>query len=193
MTVWFTSDHHFGHAKILEYSNRPFSNIDEMNSTLIKNWNASVKPSESVYFLGDFALCKEDLAIEIIKQLNGNKYWIFGNHDRYLKKSKRFCGYWSLERDMMEIDINGQKIVLCHYALRTWHSQHRGAWNIHGHSHGSLPRLPGYKQIDVGVDCWDMKPVSFDTLKEEMDKISFKPVDHHGARGFDSLPESELK
>ena len=34
--VWFTSDTHFGHAKIIEYCDRPFADVQEMNETLVE-------------------------------------------------------------------------------------------------------------------------------------------------------------
>jgi len=52
--TWFTSDTHFGHFNIIEYCNRPFKTVDEMNSKLIRFWNERVKPDDIVYFLGDF-------------------------------------------------------------------------------------------------------------------------------------------
>ena len=37
--VWFTSDTHFGHAKIIEYCDRPFANVQEMNKKLINRYD----------------------------------------------------------------------------------------------------------------------------------------------------------
>jgi len=34
--------------------NRPFAGIDEMNGTLIANWNSAVSDADEVYILGDF-------------------------------------------------------------------------------------------------------------------------------------------
>lgn len=56
VTIWFTSDLHLNHSKIIEYCNRPFSNIEEMNEMLINNWNSVVKPKDIVFCLGDIAL-----------------------------------------------------------------------------------------------------------------------------------------
>ena len=79
--IWITSDTHFNHYNIIEYCNRPFSNVDEMNKELIKRWNSVVKKNDKVWHLGDFFLGKKDDAADIISHLNGNIYLIKGNHD----------------------------------------------------------------------------------------------------------------
>ena len=56
MTTWFTSDLHFGHANIIEYSGRPFRDVDHMNRALIERWNALVQPADTVWVLGDVAM-----------------------------------------------------------------------------------------------------------------------------------------
>ena len=52
--IWFTSDEHYAHSRILKYSNRPFSSLDEMHDTLIQNNNKIVKKNDTVYHVGDF-------------------------------------------------------------------------------------------------------------------------------------------
>ena len=51
--LFFTSDTHFDHKNIIRYCNRPFSSIEEMNNFLIKRWNATVGPDDTVFHLGD--------------------------------------------------------------------------------------------------------------------------------------------
>ena len=75
-----------------------------------------------------------------------------------------------------------QRIVLCHYALRVWDKSHYGTWALYGHSHGTLPDNPHARAIDVGVDCHDFAPVSYERVREIMAAKTFVPVDHHGAR-----------
>ncbi len=180
MTVWFTSDLHLGHANIIKYSERPFASIQEHDELLVKAWNDRVRPGDLVYCLGDFALCDVERATRLASRLSGQKYMVWGNHDKYSRKSAEFCAQWIWARDLADITVGSQRIVLCHFAMRTWNQSHRGAWNLHGHSHGSLPDDPHALQLDVGVDCWGYAPVSFDTLAARMTKKNYQPVDHHG-------------
>ncbi len=178
MTVFFISDTHFGHGNVIKYSRRPFSDVKEMDEAIIDTWNNVVKPGDRVYHLGDFSFHRPEKSQRILDRLAGQKFLIRGNHDWSIDKwAKGFI--WM--KDLEVIKIDGQKVFLSHYAMRTWESSHHGAWNLHGHSHGSLPRLPGYKQADMGVDCWGFRPVPFEEIKAQMDAIEFSPVDHHGA------------
>ena len=55
MAIYLISDTHFHHENILYTCKRPFSNVQEMNATLIANWNNTVGADDTVYHLGDFA------------------------------------------------------------------------------------------------------------------------------------------
>lgn len=177
--VWFTGDTHYGHSRVLEYCSRPFSSMEEMDEALIERWNAVVKPGDRVFHLGDFALCKAERAIAIARRLKGQKFLIFGNHDKRLRDNVEFLGTWIWARDMAQIEVLDQKITLLHYAMKVWNQRHYGAWQLYGHSHGSLPEDERSKQCDVGVDCWDYSPVSFETIKEHLAGRHSDPVDHH--------------
>lgn len=180
MTIWFTSDTHYGHRRVIEYAGRPFTDVDMMNNEMIRRWDERVKPGDLVYHLGDFALCEAGTATTIAKSLRGQKYIVWGNHDKGLRKDAKFVGQWIWNRDLTQIEVEGQKIILCHYAMKTWNQMHRGSWQLYGHSHGSLPDDPASLQLDVGVDCWDYAPVSFEQIKQRMAQKKFVPVDHHG-------------
>lgn len=188
MTVFFTSDLHLGHARVIDYCRRPFANVDEMNQALVARWNARVKSYDDVYILGDLALCKPGLAAALVGRLAGRMRLVFGNHDKALRKSYEGSGLFEWCKDLAEVKVpdidapdGAQRITLCHYPMITWPKSHHGAWMLHGHCHGSLPDDRRALRLDVGVDVWDYAPVSYDEIKARMSKKAFKPVDHHGA------------
>jgi calcineurin-like phosphoesterase family protein len=181
--VYFTSDTHFGHANIIRYSNRPFASADEMDRELIRRWNEVVKPGDTVYHLGDFAVGGGP-AEPYLDQLNGDIVLIVGNHEnRALRCPRRF----KLVTGLLEIDVKivedgktiKQAITLCHYAMKVWNKSHHGAWQLYGHSHGTLPDPQDARQFDVGVDCWDFRPISVEQVQAKMATKSWVPVDHH--------------
>lgn len=154
--IWFTADEHYGHTNIISYCNRPFKDVEEMNETIIKNFNDVIQTSDTVWHIGDFTLKDIHYATDIMKQLRGVHRFIQGSHDR-----------WAIKGDlssMVEINVEGIRITLCHYAMRRWPRSHYGSWQLYGHSHGELP--PEGRQYDVGVDNNNFYPVSFEKLKE---------------------------
>jgi calcineurin-like phosphoesterase family protein len=156
--LFFTADTHFDHANIIKYCNRPFSSLKEMNDSLIENWNHVVKPEDIVYFLGDFAFHRPEYFANV---LNGHKRLVIGSHDKDLKSLYR---PWAFEEvsPLKEINVGGQSVTLCHYAMRRWLKSHYGAWHLYGHSHGNLP--PIGKSWDVGVDNNNFAPLSWQDI-----------------------------
>lgn len=156
MTTYFTSDTHFGDIRILRIDKRPFKSLDEHDTALIANWNAVVTPADTVWHLGDFALGPSDERVaEMIAELKGEKHLITGNNDGPGTLS---APGWRSIGQYAEVEVGGTRLVLCHYAFRTWNAMGRGTLNLHGHSHGLLKTAP--KQYDVGVDVWDYRPVT---------------------------------
>jgi calcineurin-like phosphoesterase family protein len=175
MAQFFTSDTHFGHANIIGYCNRPFSSTEEMDEALIQNWNLYVKPTDEVFHLGDFAFGSDMSAGRanlIRRRLNGSIYLIEGNHEKIAKAMRASSFAWI--KHYCEIEIYKQAIVLFHYGMRTWHHDLRGTWHLFGHSHGGL--TPYGKSFDIGVDCWNFRPLSFEEVKIEMDKREIGPA-----------------
>ena len=161
--IWFTSDTHFGHANIIKYSNRPFANVDDMDEQLIQNWNKRVGKNDLVYHLGDFSFHKDfTKTTEIFNRLNGVKELILGNHDYMPVPNMN----WHSVSHMRALKGFSQKVVLCHYAMRVWDQSHRGAIHLYGHSHGTLPG--DSQSMDVGVDCTNYAPISYDEIKEKL-------------------------
>lgn len=61
-----------------------------------------------------------------------------------------------------------------HYAMRVWNKRGQGAWNFYGHSHGKLPPEEGALALDVGIDCWNYRPVSLHTIRDKMIEHGWK-------------------
>lgn len=179
MNYFFTADTHFGHRNIVKYSNRPFKDVEEMDEEMVKRWNSVIGIDDTVYHLGDVYLCSKRRGNEIIHSLNGNINLIVGNHDRHNLKDLTNSGRFSNIADIDEITIEGTKVVLCHYAMRIWNKSHHGSYHLYGHSHGSLPDDPHSLSFDVGVDCHDYYPITWDRVKQIIDTKKYKPIDHH--------------
>ena len=154
MAVFFTSDSHFGDHRTLNIWKRPFSGTAEMDALLIERWNAAVAPEDELWHLGDFARRPADVP-GLLARLNGVKHLVRGNNDPPATLATKG---WASVQDYAEIELEGRALVLCHYPFRTWNGQHKGAIDLHGHSHGRLKPLP--RQADAGVDAWDFRPVT---------------------------------
>jgi calcineurin-like phosphoesterase family protein len=171
--AWFTADTHFGHAKIISHAKRPFKTVDEMDEALITAWNEQVKPTETIYHLGDFNYRSEKLTSWYLSRLNGHIHLIYGNHDD--KFARKFARLFASVQEVKYLEMNNTKITLYHYAQRVWRNSHRGAWQLYGHSHSSLPNY--HRSMDVGVDAVGYRPISFDEIKVYMD--TQQVTNHH--------------
>lgn len=155
--IFFTADTHFGHANALTKGWRQFSSTEEMDETIIENWNKTVGRKDVVYHIGDFKMAKWLYT----SRLRGKITLIRGNHDH----KKALIGESFTEvRDVLF--LKELHIFMCHYPMRTWHKSHYGSFNFHGHAHGGLKEWDN--QMDVGVDCWDFRPISFEEIKNRM-------------------------
>jgi calcineurin-like phosphoesterase family protein len=127
-----------------------------MDAAMVARWNEVVHPNDDVWHLGDFALkIRAAEAGALLRSLNGRKHLVTGNND---PPETIGLGEWSSVQAYAEITVDLHRLVLCHYAFRTWNGMAKGALNLHGHSHGRLKPLP--RQTDVGVDCWDFRPIT---------------------------------
>ncbi len=176
--VFFTSDWHLNHARMISHAKRPFRSVSEMNAALIHNFNSMVGPRDDVWFLGDFVLGEKrfENAKAFLEKIRGKKHMILGNHD---PRTKEFFKLFDSCAEYREIKVEGQRICLFHYATRVWNRSHRGSWMLYGHSHGSLPDDPTSRSIDVCVDCHNYFPISFDEVTAIIATKSYAPVDHH--------------
>jgi len=181
MTTWFTADQHFAHTRIIEYVRRPFSSVEEMDSSMIQRWNERVRPEDVVYHLGDFTLSNYKGFEYYLNQLNGTIFFIPGGHDKRWMDSYRkdvVDKKFTVVSPLITIKAKDVELVLCHYALLTWEKAHYGTIHLHGHSHGNLGCIgrsqegsgakPGFR-LDVGVDCNNFYPVSITDILNRID------------------------
>ena len=171
---YFTSDTHFSHSNIIKYCNRPYADAGEMDRALIENWNAIVKPEDTVYHMGDVAFASPERTTNIVNNLNGYKILILGNHDRAEKKMLN-RGFQEVQQSL-QIELEGGVIAnLSHYPYRGTDDPHHktkfdnknleddGRLLLNGHVHTAWDIKAGkYKNwmINVGVDVRNYKPVS---------------------------------
>lgn len=170
--IWFTSDLHLGHANIIHSCQRPFETIEEMNQTLIHNYNSMVAKNDTVYILGDlsFRIPVEE-ANDLIRKLKGKKILIRGNHDKQYDPTL-FEGIY----DFYELKgFYKYPIILMHYPMLEWPKSRQGSLHLHGHQHNKFEYNERMKQADilrydVGVDANDYFPVSLNSIKDYMTK-----------------------
>lgn len=179
MNTFFTSDTHFGHANIIRFCTRPFTNIYEMDTELVKRWNEVIKPEDDVYHLGDFSF-RGKLSPQVYKaKLNGKIYLVPGNHDKLSKYGPEF----NILPPLYDIKFKDISITLCHYSMRVWNKSHYGAWQLYGHSHSTLKSYG--KSLDVGVDNHNYYPWSFEEIEEYMNKQPANGNCFENLPGFD--------
>lgn len=162
METYFTSDLHLGHRGVIEFQNRPFDSVEDMNRTIIHNFNSLVHANDILYILGDLThRIPESQANELIKKLKGKKILICGNHDGDYDKSLFEEIY-----DYREFNHEKLKYVLMHYPLLEWNrSRHNSSIHLHGHIHSDgryneENRTNGVSKYDAGVDANNYYPVS---------------------------------
>ena len=178
--TFFTSDTHFWHTNILEYCNRPFETIEEMNEEIIKRWNDKIGKNDIVFHLGDFAFCGSTLYNNLLDRLNGKITLILGNHDRR-NLNKNIIDKFNGVYQQVSIKIEDQRIYLNHFPFLCYSGSLNGVWQLFGHVHSGPYKkenslddlrlnmlLPG--QYDVGVDNNNFTPISYMELKEKIKK-----------------------
>jgi len=188
MSLWFTSDLHFGHRNIIGFCDRPFNTVHEMNEAIIAQWNSQVEPNDVVHVLGDVCMGHLDDSVPLLARLNGFKMLTPGNHDPVWPGTTgaRREKWGAVYRDVFEIQATTweanlftpdpthsgatARVMFCHFPylghdhrdFDDFRPVDHGGWLVHGHTHG-LYRQSG-RQIDVGIDAWGGELVSLDTL-----------------------------
>jgi len=198
-TVWITSDTHYHHknicrgvtnwrtqdGKIPVNSTRDFQTLDEMGDAIVNNINSKVGQDDTLIHLGDVAFGGFDKLEQFLDRLIcKNIYLVLGNHDHHIKNNRGFVKdrFMSVQ-NYMEVNIEGENFVLCHYPLQSWHGLNKGVIHLHGHVHLSAQNKWGNgKRLDVGMDGNNMHPYKITEIVHMMDRReigSDLSNDHH--------------
>ena len=161
--IYFTADTHFFHKSVINFENRPFKDIYEMNEVIVFNWNDIVNPSDDIYILGDISFGRTKDTLDVIKSLKGRKHLVRGNHDKKMNVATRSEFVWI--KDYFKLKVGDVKYILFHYPIYAWDGKDKGSYHLHGHTHTNSHsdiQLP--KKINVGMDHWNYKPVSIEQI-----------------------------
>ena len=174
--IYFTSDLHFGHQNIIQLTQRPFNDIQEMNKKLIDNYNSVVEKDDIVYFLGDIA---HELTLDeiynLLSQLKGRKILIRGNHDLSYEYelTNRKQKIFDEINDFKMIQENNLIFVLSHYPMLSWFDSRKGTIMLHGHIHAKnnynlANQKLGLRRFDVGVDANNYYPTPLNRIIQDL-------------------------
>lgn len=197
-SIFFTSDWHIGHKKVLEFDERPFNDVEHMHESLIKRYNASVPEDGVCYHLGDVGMASVDMVRSVITRLNGIKILVLGNHDGNQNRMYN-CGFDVVVYGAT-LYIAGEKLTLSHCPKQgvfredtskmhghtlgeNWHKEQKhtkftvkdeGQFHLHGHIHArdnaNGKKVKDGRQWDVGVCGNNYSPVSYNSVESWISK-----------------------
>ena len=143
----YISDLHLGHINVTkagkDFDNRGFKDLDEMHDFITNKWNANVERGDHVFLIGDVCWQLDNRNSgyykELLKNLNGNKHLILGNHDKKIPQDfaplyVEVCDYKEVQ-DV--VNFSNKRVILSHYYMPFYNHHYRNAIMLHGHSHNS--------------------------------------------------------
>lgn len=176
--MFVISDTHFDHENIIKYCDRPFSSLEEMDETMIENWNSAVSTQDVVLHLGDIAMARPEVALEYARRLNGQILMTRGNHDDLAAGDAPFpvvnshyftyedLDFWCTHWPVREVEQDRREAPL-YASPPDWFD----GWVLHGHVHNNhveeFPFVdPETKHINLSVEVTEYSPVSMETIVE---------------------------
>lgn len=181
--LYLISDLHLGHGNIIDYENRPFDTADEMDSSLIENWNSVISSSDTVFYGGDLTLARKSKSIQYFNQLNGDITFIYGNHDK-LPTNEFIPEFNQQLSHTIRFTYDDFIFYYTHWPqnLPTIVSDKR-CWKIHGHVHGAddYPFIDQENnRVNVSVEKLLYEPISIEEIVQyirEGDSLSVRPTE----------------
>ena len=153
--VYFNSDLHLGHRKVIEFHEAfrgkcmGVSSIEEHDEMIFDLWNDTVKKRDIIYILGD-----NGYNLESIAKMPGKKILILGNHDG---------GHVLDYLDYFDNVVGTRKYKkhwISHFPIHE-----SELWNrpvIHGHTHSTGVADPMY--VNVSVEMTQGRPVNYQDI-----------------------------
>ena len=158
MAIYLISDTHFHHENILYTCKRPFANVQDMNETLIENWNNNVGADDIVYHLGDFSFGGFDEVHKVVRRLNGHICLIMGNHDRAHSISWwQRCGFHRVYDKPILVE---EYFLLSHEPLAWSDDSSMVFASVYGHVHNRP----------------EFRPVTARTFNASVEMINYTPI-----------------
>lgn len=164
MARYLISDHHFGHSRIIGYTDRPFSSVGEMNNTLLDRHYETVDDDAVLIHLGDVAMDMQDgrETIDFFERLGGDLL-LRGNHDVGLDPAD--APFPVLESCVLEHE---EFRFYCTHKPENipddWDD-----WAIHGHEHNNdVENFPfvayDEQRVNVSSELLNYRPVRLNDL-----------------------------
>lgn len=167
--VFLTADLHLGHEKtctVFEGHDgrplRPFVNADEMDQTIIKNFQARLTKNDTLYVLGD--VCIDPKNLWKLHEIPGRKTLIPGNHERL--PMSRYLEFFDDVEVYKVFKTSGlYKRFVCSHVPMHPDSVTRWGANVHGHLHSDYVRLrPGHTDPDPRYLCVSLEQTNYAPL-----------------------------
>lgn len=165
--IFFIGDTHFGHSQIIDYENRPFANVEDMDKELINRWNSVVMDEDTVFMIGDFSFYDKAKTTEICNCLKGQKILIIGNHDDKQAEYYIDCGFYKV----YEYPIIFERFwMISHDPL--YLNPNMPYANIYGHVHGNEMYVDYSKHSFCAcVERINYTPIEWDEIKAKLSNI----------------------
>ncbi len=173
----YISDLHFGHANVIKFDQRTFTDVDEMDRCMIELWNSRVSSDDDVFIVGDFCHRAGKAPDWYLRQLKGHKHLIVGNHDKVTIDCENAAKYIESVDKMLFVPDEDKHICLCHFPIAEWNKSRHGAWHIYGHIHGDVGDVYQFMQerertLNAAACINNYTPASFNELVRNNDSLA---------------------
>jgi len=166
MKVFFTANLQFGRPGAIKQFKRPFKDVNDMNQSMIQNWNNAVQVDDVVYVLGNFAW-DPTIAEEILGKLNGHIVIVPGELDEAVIELKR-KGIMPKKTGVIEsvFTSNTEQLTVSYWPLMEWPNKADGHYLFFGYPSAKYKTDHKKKMVNVSCDFWGYRPQSLDSIME---------------------------